>query len=714
MSDLSAPAQRPARPPSWADRALTAVSRIDFTTPRAAYIARSTAAAVLALGVAYLLDLETPYSAASTVLLVINPVQGAVIGKGAWRIIGTVVGMLAAVVLMALAGQMPLLFILGFGVWLGLCVGAMTLLRHFRGSGAVVAGYTIGLATYGAMGHPEVTFEHVMGRGSTVVIGVVCLGLVSSLFSPRGLRAKLQAQYARVAAAVARAIARQPGAAAADALQSRLPVIADVYAMDDLLAAGKAESEDLAQRAVAVRNGMASLFGALVGGAAPLTEDSPDAGQSPRRSARAHRPFAATSALATLQAPLRQAWEDAARALESGDAAQASQILRDAGQRLADALAPIRLDDARDEAALLIAADRLREQLDAYLAALDGLAALARPRPAPGGAPVRFHRDYAGALQNGLRSMTAIVLAGLFWLWTGWEHGDMMLLVLAPYCALLALAGNPPAGAREFLKGTLLAVPAAFLCAFGVLPHLDGFALLATTLALFWLPGIYATSVPRTALAGLAYLVAFNTLTAAGNPMQYSLHDFANYSVAWVLATAFALLAFQLILPRDPLRDVARLRHALRDDALALLRGNRPDAAGWQQRQQHRLAQLGALLKGQATLPDTLAQGLAAIHVGREVLRLQRLLASRHLPPAAQRVAQQGLDRLAGRHAPASRRALHARRAARLLARQLDQAPAQRQAVQKAMAAFADIDGLIQGQARYFNAHPFPEPSRAE
>ncbi|WP_201790024.1 FUSC family protein, partial [Cronobacter sakazakii] len=138
----------------------------DLTTPRSAYVARSTAAALLALAVAYLLELDTPFSAASTVLLVINPVQGAVIGKGAWRVIGTLVGMLAAVALMAVAGQQPLLFVLGFGAWLGLCVAAMTLLRHFRASGAVVAGYTIGLATYGAMGHPEHTFEHVMGRGA--------------------------------------------------------------------------------------------------------------------------------------------------------------------------------------------------------------------------------------------------------------------------------------------------------------------------------------------------------------------------------------------------------------------------------------------------------------------------------------------------------------------------------------------------------------------
>ncbi|MCI1838427.1 MAG: FUSC family protein [Achromobacter ruhlandii] len=688
-------------PSSRHGRALALLARLDLITPRSAYIARSTAAALLALGVAYLLELEMPFSAASTVLLVINPVQGAVIGKGAWRIIGTLVGMLAAVALMAVAGQMPLLFILGFGAWLGLCVGAMTLLRHFRASGAVVAGYTIGLATYGAMGHPEHTFEHVMGRGATVMVGAVCLGLVSSLFSARTLRVRLHAQYQRLAASVAGAIARQQHAAPVEAQSARQDVIAEVYGVDDLLAAGKAESEDLAQRAAAIRNGMAALFGALVGGAAPTGD------------------HARCPALAALRTPLQQAWDGAAQALRQGDAARAAGLLRQARRQLAEPLPIPDRADARHEAALLITADRLREQVDAYLVALDGLAALSTPRPPAAGAPVRFHRDYAGALRNGLRSMSAIVLAGLFWLYTGWPQGDMMLLVLGPYCALLATAGDPPAGARAFLRGTLYAVPAAWLCAFGVLPRLDGFPLLALTLALFWLPGIYATSAPATALTGLAYLVAFNTLAAADNPMHYALQDFANYAVAWVLATAFALLCFRLILPRDAHRDALRLRHAIRDDALALLRGKRPGQRGWQQRQQHRLAQLGAMLKGRPeTLTVALAQSLAAIHLGREVLRVQRLLASRALPADGARLAQRALERLAQGDAPATRRALHARRAARqlagLLARQPATPPAQRQAAQKAMAAFADIHGLIQDHAGYFNAQPFPELSRAE
>ncbi len=121
------------------------------------------------------------------------------------------------------------------------------------------------------------------------------------------------------------------------------------------------------------------------------------------------------------------------------------------------------------------------------------------------------------------------------------------------------------------------------------------------------------------------------------------------------------------------------------------------------------------MLKGRpAQLADALAQSLAALRVGLETQRIQRLLANRALPPQAQRLAQAGLDRLARGGAPASRRSQHARRAARLLAGQLDLAGPQRPAVQKAMAAFVDIHWLIHGHAAYFDAHPFLEPPRAE
>ena len=90
----------------------TTLLRCDLATPQATYVLRATLAAWLALSIAYFLELEMPYSAASTVLLVINMNHGAVIGKGTWRVIGTLFGVATAFIMMSAFGQMPLLFIL--------------------------------------------------------------------------------------------------------------------------------------------------------------------------------------------------------------------------------------------------------------------------------------------------------------------------------------------------------------------------------------------------------------------------------------------------------------------------------------------------------------------------------------------------------------------------------------------------------------------------
>ncbi|MQT88054.1 FUSC family protein [Pseudomonas nabeulensis] len=658
---------------------------------------RSVLAACLALVVAYLLDLHAPYAAASSVLLVINPVQGAVIGKGTWRMLGTLVGMLAAFVLMSAFGQMPWLFVLAFGFWLGICVVGMTLLRHFRAYGAMLAGYTVGLAAYDALQHPQLTFDSVMGRGTSVLVGVACLGLVSALCSTRSVRTRLEAQLRRLAAATAETLATQhnaisDGDAHADSPRVspvRRSLITEVYGMDDLLALGKAESEDLAQRAMAVRHAMASLFAALVGGMPPRQPDS-----------------AGMRALRALRPEVEQAWRDAGQAIGRGPQgiAQAMQCLHEVRERLIETLAGTSLPEPGEQAALLITGDRLVEQIDDYLAALDGISAIHRPRPQSKLPPVPFYRDTTAAIQNGLRAMLTVVLGGAFWIVTGWPHGNMMLAALAACCALLATAPNPAAGAVEFIKGTVAAVLMAFLCTFQVLPHIEGLPLLLVVLGLFWLPGIYATSFPRYGLAGVTYLVGFTTLASASNPMHYDLNVFLNASVAWILGTCFTLLGVRLILPRNLTRDIDRLRLRIRDDALAVLRGGRADRRIWQLRQQHRMAQLGALLKAQPVAMDhAIGDALASLHLGRELLRLQQWLRQAPRTSPLYLPLATTLRRMAHRADDPLKAARHASRGARSLMRTVAVQQTGTADGQRLSAALLDVAALLEGHAAYFS-----------
>ncbi len=688
------------------DRWARGLPYLDLTTPRTTYVIRSILAACLALVVAYLLELHAPYSAASSVLLVINPVQGGVIGKGVWRVLGTLVGMLAAFVLMSAFGQMPWLFLFGFGTWLGVCVVGMTLLRHFRAYGATLAGYTVGLAAYGAMQHPERTFDQVMGRGASVLVGVVCLALVSALFSSRSVHSRLAILLDRLAAATAHVLAThhqaiqgsaEPGAKPLDA--GRRSVITEAYGVDDLLALGKAESADLAHRAGTVRHTMVSLFSAIVGGTPPLREHS-----------------ASLAVLSALQPDWEEAWREVAQALaQKGDSAgrgptsrmRAIGRLNALRARLVSVLSATSLDDASEQAALMIAGDRLIEQLDDYLQALEGIERFHQPRPTPARVSVPFHRDTVAAFQNGARALLTVLMGGAFWIATGWTEGNMMLAGLAAACALLSTAPNPALGAVEFIKGTVVATAMAFLCTFIVLPHVSGLPLLLLILSLFWLPGVYATTMPRYALAGVAYLVAFTTLAAADNPMRYDFALFLNGAVAWILATCFTLLGFTIVLPRSGARDVMRLRQRIRHAALGTLRNEPPDAPAWQWRQQHRIAQLGALLRAQPQAMDSaIAQALTSLHLGREMLRLRRWL--RQAPQDAEwpRVVTRTLRHLRQQAGDPARAARHARRAATSLARLPVRSSATMDDARHVAVVLLDIAALLER-----HANDVPPPS---
>lgn len=283
--------------------------------------------------------------------------------------------------------------------------------------------------------------------------------------------------------------------------------------------------------------------------------------------------------------------------------------------------------------------------------------------------PAAFHRHYREALRNGARAWLAMLVGGALWFLSGWDQGPTLLAVLGPYCTLLAASPFPAEGTRNFIRGTLYAIPAALLCKFLLLPLINGFPLLLLCLAFFWSFGIQATTVPRRALQGIAYLIAFNTLVATGNLARFDFGDFANQSCAWVLALCISLLVYRL-LPKDLERHSASLLDHLRRETLALLRRRAGfDAHAWQARQQHRIAQLGAL-HGMEHPRSALALrlGFVSLQLGRESRRLWRALAGLDPAAAEARWIERALRAIAVRHRDPPLAARHARRAGARLA----------------------------------------------
>ncbi len=100
------------------------------------------AAVCLALYIAFWLQLDNAYWAGTSAAIVSQPSLGASLRKGWFRMVGTVVGAAAAVVLTACFVQDRLGFLVALALWGAASCLVATQLRNFAGYAAALAGIT--------------------------------------------------------------------------------------------------------------------------------------------------------------------------------------------------------------------------------------------------------------------------------------------------------------------------------------------------------------------------------------------------------------------------------------------------------------------------------------------------------------------------------------------------------------------------------------------
>src|SRR6516225_121600 len=132
----------------------------------------------LALFIAFYLQLDTPSWAGTSAAIVCQPIVGSSLLKGVFRMIGTAVDAVAAVLLTAVFPQDRAGFLFAMLVWASLCSFVSTLLRNFAAYAAMLAGYTLIIIASTSIPAPEQVFEIAVSRASEICIGIVCATLV--------------------------------------------------------------------------------------------------------------------------------------------------------------------------------------------------------------------------------------------------------------------------------------------------------------------------------------------------------------------------------------------------------------------------------------------------------------------------------------------------------------------------------------------------------
>ncbi|MGY3578826.1 FUSC family protein [Bradyrhizobium sp. USDA 4504] len=231
-------------------------------------------ATILALFVSFWLQLEVPTTAALTVAILAEPTRGQALDKAAFRLLATVVGLTASIVITGLFSQARDLILAAFAVWLGLSVFAAKLLDGYRAYAAVLSGYTVALVATQQIDTPQHVFESGMARGAAIAVGVLSIAVVNTLaFAPDRhpqLVAQLAAIHRRIRDYAMAAFRGEP-----DDLTAFATLLRDIVTLRPEIASVTLESSSSPVMSAAARSVAVGLIAELQA-ARVLSEDGAD------------------------------------------------------------------------------------------------------------------------------------------------------------------------------------------------------------------------------------------------------------------------------------------------------------------------------------------------------------------------------------------------------------------------------------------------------
>jgi uncharacterized membrane protein YccC len=512
------------------------------------FAAKTTAAGLIALLIAFTFNLDQPQWALLTVFIVSQPeLSGPVFAKAFYRIIGTAIGAAVALLLVALFAQERVLFLGALALWIGSCTFGSQFARNFTAYSFVLSGYTAAIVGIPGALEPDAAFYIASARITEVCLGIIVAAAVNRIVLPGSASATLWKSVAAARQALLDYVATLAGG---DTTKSAAPLIGSAIAIEDQLASAVFEGGTMRDRRASLR--MLNLALLSVAAAAQSAAEQ-------------------LSSLRRTVGPIGGRIEDllsasisALKSWQSGDI-DADGLGRklqeaDARVRLAEQLFPTPSTDgtALAFASVLSGLRDLFHALAAYAAAYEGCVSgkAAAPRT------IRVGRAYdlADATWAGLRAALSVVLVACFWILTAWPHGSTALILLAVANARLATMGRGGMIARAAVMIFALAAIPAFVVVEVLLPLATGFPMFALAVGpvLFGYAFLMSRPNPKTKLVGYLSALLFASVGQFQNSMAYDPVGLLNTSIAAVFAAGVTLVLWAVIAPASP--EAARHR----------------------------------------------------------------------------------------------------------------------------------------------------------
>jgi uncharacterized membrane protein YccC len=573
-------------------------------------------AVCLALYIAFWLELDNAFWAGTSAAIVCQPSLGASLRKAWFRMVGTVVGAVAIVVLTAAFPQNRMGFFAGLAVWCAVCGLVATLLHNFASYAAALSGLTAAIIASDELGtvggaNGDLVFILAVTRATEICIGIICAGVVLAVTDFGGARRRLAVALAAISAEITGKLIGSfllTGPEQSETRPVRRDLIRRVAGLDPVIDEALGESSDLRPHSPVLQAAMGGLFAALAGWRTTALHlellPSDHAGRE------------AHIVLENIPPGLRFALAQDEAVNWTMDPSPARRACGSAVRALASLPA--------DTPSLRLLADQTAEALLGLRCALDGLLLLGHfnlntrtPRSAWLTVP-----DALPPLLNAVRVFVIIVAAELFWIATAWPNGAQAIAFAAIVVLVFsARADQAYSAAIGFMIGASLAAVLAATIKFAVLPQVATFASFSVAIGLVLVPaGILMVRWPSPIV--IAIVILFVPMLAPANQMSYDTLQFYNGTLAIISGVAAGAFAFRLLPPLSPAQRIRRLLMLTLRDLRRLTRGRIPrNARAWEVRIHGRLAALP-----EQTEPLQRGQLLAALSVGTETIRLRRAI----------------------------------------------------------------------------------------
>ncbi|GBG13312.1 alanine--tRNA ligase [Novimethylophilus kurashikiensis] len=623
------------------------------------YIAKVVGACLLALWISLKFELEQPRTAMLTVAIVMQSRTGMVFAKSFYRLIGTIVGITASFVLVALFAQERVLFLSAMAIWIGFCTAGSMVFRNHQSYGFVLAGYTICIVGLPATITPELTFDIGMTRISEIMVGLVAATIVSDLIFPQRMWNMLLATVRRrfkdfsdLLASMPDSMSRQDHGAGAAALR----FAGDVFDVENFRASTALEND--ASRAHRQRLSLLNAEFMAVSTSFHALE------QLLRRQQRSSHP-AVVHAIALAYKPLAAALQYDGRSVRTEvEAGAVLQGVRNAKASLPQRLAALRLElqEALSEDERLdfeTGAELLQRFADELVAYAGTYAALTQqghaldikeaeePPPSLG-----LHIDSWAVSLAGLRGALALGAMTCLWIFADWRSGIEAITLGVITSTLFATSPSPERTIRQFSLGALIGTVLLYIANFKLLPYAQGFTMLSLAL----IPGLaiaaWLTTRPATALVGAGTFIIFLLHIGFNSAYSASPVAFLNDAIADFIAIGLAASMYALIDLSNGRWSHQRLAAALRKQVVSACRDALPQH---RVRFESRARALMQRAKGGRRIADAQDKELvdwllSTLETGCAVIELREEMQSMKDEEALDAL-ERSLDRIAGLYA---------------------------------------------------------------